>query len=173
MDRELFSHVADQPALNQMLYVDTKTWLPDDLLVKADKISMANSLELRVPFLDHKVMEFAASLPINYKVRGFTTKYILKEALQGRIPQPIINRKKTGFPIPVESWITNELSGFVQDVLMDQRTLDRGYFKREFIEAMIKDDQQREKYAANIFSLIVLELWHRSFVDATPSHIEN
>ena len=171
--KELFSHVADQPALNQMLYVDTKTWLPDDLLVKADKISMANSLELRVPFLDHKVMEFAAGLPINYKVRGFTTKYILKQALQGRIPQPIINRKKTGFPIPVESWITNELSGFVQDVLMDQRTLDRGYFKREFIEAMIKDDQQREKYAANIFSLIVLELWHRSFVDATPSHIEN
>jgi asparagine synthase (glutamine-hydrolysing) len=171
--KELFSHVADQPALNKMLYIDTKTWLPDDLLIKADKISMANSLELRVPFLDHKVLEFAAGLPINYKVRGFTTKYILKEALQGRIPQPIISRKKTGFPIPVESWITNELSGFVHDVLMDRRTLDRGYFEREFIEAMIKDGQQREKYAANIFSLVILELWHRSFVDAAPNRLEN
>jgi len=171
--KELFNRVAEQPALNKMLYVDTKTWLPDDLLIKADKISMANSLELRVPFLDHKVLEFAAGLPINYKVRRFTTKYILKEALQGRIPQPIISRKKTGFPIPVESWITTELSSFVQDVLMDRRTLDRGYFGKEFVEAMIKDSQQREKYADNIFSLVILELWHRSFVDATPGRLEN
>ena len=126
--RELFSHVADQPALNQMLYVDTKTWLPDDLLVKADKISMANSLELRVPLLDHKVLEFAAHLPINYKVRGFTTKYILKEAFNGLIPQQILNRKKTGFPIPVESWLRHDLKDFVRDVLLDRKTLERGYF---------------------------------------------
>jgi asparagine synthase (glutamine-hydrolysing) len=163
---ELFSHVADQPALNQMLYVDTKTWLPDDLLVKADKISMANSLELRVPLLDHKVLEFAASLPINYKVRGFTTKYILKEAFSGRIPQQILDRKKTGFPVPVESWICHDLKDFVRDVLLDRKTLERGYFQRSFIEDMLADGPQLEKHASDIFSLVTLELWHRQFLDS-------
>jgi asparagine synthase (glutamine-hydrolysing) len=163
--RELFSQVADQPALNQMLYVDTKTWLPDDLLVKADKISMANSLEVRVPLLDHKVLEFAASLPVHYKLRGFTTKYILKEAFNGRIPQQILDRKKTGFPVPVESWISNELKDFVRDVLLDRKTLERGYFQKTFVEDLIADGPQREKHASDIFSLLTLELWHRQFLD--------
>jgi len=163
--RELFSEVADQPALNQMLYVDTKTWLPDDLLVKADKISMANSLEVRVPLLDHKVLEFAANLPVDFKVRGFTTKYILKEAFAGCIPQRILDRKKTGFPIPVESWISHKLKDFVRDVLLDSKTLERGYFNQTFVEALIADDRQREKHAADIFSLVTLELWHRQFLD--------
>lgn len=163
--RELFNHVQGQPPLNRMLYVDTKTWLPDDLLVKADKISMANSLEVRVPLLDHKVLEFAANLPVDYKVRGFTTKYILKEAFARRIPEAILNRKKTGFPVPVESWIKNEMAGFISEVLMDRKTLDRGYFDKPFIEAMIKDSSQREKHAAAIFSLLTLELWHRQFLD--------
>jgi asparagine synthase (glutamine-hydrolysing) len=164
--RELFSHVAGQPALNQMLYIDTKTWLPDDLLVKADKISMANSLELRVPLLDHKVLEFAASLPVNYKVRGFTTKYILKEAFKGRIPHQILHRRKTGFPVPVESWMNHELKDFVRDVLLDPKTLQRGYFQKKFVEDLIADGQQRENGAAYIFSLLTLELWHRQFLDS-------
>jgi asparagine synthase (glutamine-hydrolysing) len=165
--RELFSHVADQPTLNQMLYVDTKTWLPDDLLVKADKISMANSLEVRVPLLDHKVLEFAASLPVNYKVRGFTTKYILKEAFNGQIPRQILDRKKTGFPVPVESWISHELKDFVRDVLLDRKTLERGYFQKNFVEDLIADGQQQAERAAVIFSLLTLELWQRQFIDAT------
>src|SRR5207237_3937283 len=86
--------------VNRMLYIDTKTWLPDDLLVKADKITMANSIELRVPLLDHEVLEFAASLPQNFKVRGFTTKYIAKKTLSELVPREIIQRKKTGFPVP-------------------------------------------------------------------------
>ena len=163
--RELFGHVAGQPALNQMLYIDTKTWLPDDLLVKADKISMANSLELRVPLLDHKVLEFAASLPVNYKVRGFTTKYILKEAFKGRIPHQILHRRKTGFPVPVESWMNHDLKDFVCDVLLDPKTLQRGYFQRKFIEDLIADGPQGENRAADIFSLLTLELWHRQFLD--------
>jgi asparagine synthase (glutamine-hydrolysing) len=163
--RELFDHVAGQPALNQMLYVDTKTWLPDDLLVKADKISMANSLELRVPLLDHKVLEFAAGLPVDYKVRGFTTKYILKEAFNGRIPNQILHRRKTGFPIPVESWISHDLKDFVRDVLLDPRTLERGYFQRKFVEDLIADGARREEHAFEIFSLLTLELWHRQFLD--------
>src|SRR5208337_1039084 len=91
---------SDQGKVNRMLYVDTKTSLPDDLLLKADKMTMANSIELRVPFLDHKFLEFAASLPENFKVRGFTTKYIAKEALRDRVPQEILHRKKVGFPVP-------------------------------------------------------------------------
>ena len=165
--RELFSHVADQPALNQMLYVDTKTWLPDDLLVKADKISMANSLELRVPLLDHKVLEFAASLPVDYKVRGFTTKYILKEAFSGRIPKPILNRKKTGFPVPVESWLRNELRDYTREVLLDSKTLGRGYFNQKAIEGLLNPSARPAGSSEQIFSLVTLELWHRQFLDGT------
>src|SRR5262249_46389262 len=89
--------------LNKMLYVDTKTSLPDDLLLKADKMTMSNSIELRVPLLDHKLLEFAATLPENFKVRGFTTKYIAKTALRTRVPQEILDRKKAGFPVPYAS----------------------------------------------------------------------
>ena len=96
--QRLFSRVENQGVLDQMLYIDTKTWLPDDLLIKADKMTMANSLELRVPLLDHRLLEFAASLPPNFKLRGFTLKYIWKKALSKRVPSSILNRKKAGFP---------------------------------------------------------------------------
>lgn len=164
--RELFAHIASEPALNKMLYVDTKTWLPDDLLIKADKITMANSVELRVPLLDHRILEFAARLPTNYKVRAFTTKYILKKALEGRIPKEIVNRKKTGFPVPLESWFKNELRDYVCGVLTDRRTLERGYFDKSFIQALIDDPSRSADHALELFCLVTLELWHRSFVDA-------
>ena len=120
-----------QDALHAMLYIDTKTWLPDDLLIKADKMTMANSIELRVPLLDHKVLEFAASLPPGMKLNGAKTKYILKKALSKRIPKEIRNRKKAGFPVPYGSWIRGELKDMVWDVLMDSRTISRGYFRRD------------------------------------------
>ncbi len=100
---------ADFGLINRMLYVDTKTSLPDDLLLKADKMTMANSIELRVPFLDHKLLEFAASLPENLKVRGLTTKYIAKRALASRIPDPILKRRKAGFPVPFGAWLRTDL----------------------------------------------------------------
>lgn len=161
----LFAHVGDQPTLNKMLYVDTKTWLPDDLLVKADKITMANSLELRVPLLDHKILEFAARLPQSYKVRGFTTKYILKKALGSRVPKEILNRKKTGFPVPLTSWFKNELREFVCSILTDRRTLERGYFDKSFLQGLVNDCSQRADHAPELFSLVTLELWHRAFID--------
>ena len=105
--RRLFSTVRDRGILDQMLYIDTKTWLPDDLLIKADKMTMANSLELRVPLLDHRLLEFAASLPPNFKLKGFTLKYIWKKALSKRIPNRILKRKKAGFPVPYEFWLRN------------------------------------------------------------------
>jgi asparagine synthase (glutamine-hydrolysing) len=169
---DFFARVAGEPPLNKMLYVDTKTWLPDDLLVKADKITMANSLELRVPLLDHKVLEFAARLPSNYKVRGFTTKYILKKALGGRVPGRILNRKKTGFPVPLTSWFGNQLRDFACGILTDRRTLERGYFDRGLLRSLVSDSSKRADLAPEIFSLVTLELWHRAFIDGinpTPS----
>ena len=108
--RKLFSKVKNQGVLDQMLYIDTKTWLPDDLLIKADKMTMANSLELRVPLLDHRLLEFAASLPPDYKLNGFTLKYIWKKALSKRVPGRILKRRKAGFPVPYEFWLRNNLS---------------------------------------------------------------
>jgi asparagine synthase (glutamine-hydrolysing) len=156
--------VKDQSFLNQMLYVDTKTWLPDDLLIKADKMTMATSLELRVPFLDHKLLEFAAALPPEFKVKGRTTKRVLKKAFEGRVPNEILSRKKTGFPVPINRWVSFELRGFVADTLLSSKAVSRGYFRREAIERVMAGDGNGA-LASEVFSLVVLELWHRQFVD--------
>jgi asparagine synthase (glutamine-hydrolysing) len=150
--------------LNRMLYTDTKTSLPDDLLLKADKMTMANSVELRVPLLDHKILEFAASLPENFKIRGFTTKYLAKSALRSRVPREILDRKKAGFPVPYENWLRTELKAWLQDVLLDRETTARGYFDRSSIEGLIAENSRSGKYSKELLSLAVLELWHRSFV---------
>jgi asparagine synthase (glutamine-hydrolysing) len=150
--------------VNKMLYVDTKTSLPDDLLLKADKMTMANSIELRVPLLDHELLEFAASLPENFKVHGFTTKYIAKRALRSQVPQEILDRKKAGFPVPYEMWMRTELKDWVRDVLFDSETLSRGYFNRGCIEKLIQQDLQTKRYPKEILSLVALEMWHRQFL---------
>ena len=151
--------------LGTMLYVDTKTWLPDDLLIKADKMTMANSIELRVPLLDHKVLEFAASLPPNFKVRGFTTKYIAKKTLSGRVPAPILKRKKAGFPVPYATWLRKDLRDWICAILLDPKTLQRGYFRKSAVENLLAEDLRSAAYAKEIFSLTVLELWHREFLE--------
>jgi asparagine synthase (glutamine-hydrolysing) len=154
--------------LARMLYVDTKTWLPDDLLVKADKMTMANSVELRVPLLDHKVLEFAAGLPSSFKLNGFTTKYILKETFKNLVPEEIINRPKTGLPVPYGSWMRKQLRRMVQETLLDQRSIARGYFNREGIEKILSANLNEGSYDKEVFSLLVLELWHCEFIDKIP-----
>jgi asparagine synthase (glutamine-hydrolysing) len=168
---KLFRNGHGAGPLGKMLYVDTKTWLPDDLLVKADKMTMANSVELRVPLLDHKILEFAASLPQNFKVRGFTTKYIAKKALRGRVPREILNRKKAGFPVPYERWLRQDLKEWVHALLLDSKTTARGYFQKSAIEGMLGVDATSGGYSKEIFDLIVLELWHREFLQV-PKHVE-
>jgi len=163
--RDLLARVGKEDVLNKMLYVDTKTWLPDDLLVKADKMTMANSVELRVPFLDHRVLEFAARLPESAKVHGLTTKYILKKAFHGRIPAEILNRPKTGFPVPYVEWLQGELRGPIWEILRDRKTMERGYFERKAIEKLLADAEKKGNCAPEIFSLLTLELWHRGFAD--------
>jgi asparagine synthase (glutamine-hydrolysing) len=150
--------------VNKMLYVDTKTSLPDDLLLKADKMTMANSIELRVPLLDHVLLEFAASLPENFKVRGVTTKYLVKKALRNRIPKEILRRRKAGFPVPWESWLRGELKDWVSSVLFDRETLSRGYFQKSAVEELVKQNVQSGRFPKEILSLVSLELWHRAFL---------
>jgi asparagine synthase (glutamine-hydrolysing) len=151
--------------VNRMLYVDTKTSLPDDLLLKADKMTMANSIELRVPLLDHKLLEFAAALPQNFKVNGFTTKYLAKVALKDRLPKEILERKKVGFPVPYDTWMRTELKDWVREVLLDRESIARGYFNRQCIENLIADDVRTQRYPKEILSLVALELWHRNFLE--------
>lgn len=159
---------ANSGIINRMLYVDTKTSLPDDLLLKADKMTMANSIELRVPLLDHKLLEFAASLMESDKVRGLTTKYIVKRALTNRVPDEILKRKKVGFPVPFGNWLRTDLRTFVHDVLLDSTTLNRGYFNRSSIESLLTTHSDTGAYSKEILSLLSLELWHRAFaVNAT------
>jgi len=163
--RNLFGNVRDEPLLNQMQYIDTKTSLPDDLLIKADKMTMANSMELRVPFLDHKLLEFAASLPLSYRVNKFTTKRILKETFRDRIPGEIIQRKKAGFPIPIKRWLQKELRDQVYQVLLSRKCLERGYFRKEGIEKLLALGDQGQPLTKEIFSLLTLELLLAQFVD--------
>jgi asparagine synthase (glutamine-hydrolysing) len=159
-----FKTVSDLNVLDQMLYVDSKTWLPDDLLIKADKMTMANSLELRVPLLDHQILEFAASLPANYKLRGTSMKHVLKKALSKRLPGEILNRKKAGFPVPYVKWMTDDLRPAVAELLLDPQTIGRGHFKQANIESILKAPVTDNAYAKELFSLAILELWHRTFV---------
>jgi asparagine synthase (glutamine-hydrolysing) len=168
---ELLGALNGESLLNRMLYVDTKTWLPDDLLVKADKMTMANSLELRVPLLDHKVLEFAASLPPEFKVKGKQTKRVLKAAFAKALPQEILNRKKAGFPVPYGKWLRNGLSHQVRDVLLSAGSTQRGYFQKKEINRLLDANAHTGNYSKEMFSLLVLELWHREFADTAP--VEN
>lgn len=153
--------------VNRMLYLDTKSTLPDDLLLKADKMTMANSVELRVPLLDHKILEFAGTLPETFKIQGFTTKYIAKQALSQRVPREILERKKAGFPVPYQTWFRRELSGWVSDVLLDRRSSARGYFNRAEVERLVRANAASGAYSREVLSLIALEFWHRAFADRT------
>jgi asparagine synthase (glutamine-hydrolysing) len=169
--RDFITRNSGDGVLEKMQYVDIKTWLPDDLLIKADRMTMANSVELRVPFLDHKVLEFAARLPRNQKVRGWGMKYLLKKSLAKRVPKEILDRRKVGFPNPSVSWLRHDLKDLVSDILLDSKSISRGYFRKQAIEELIERNSDSNPYTAEIFSLVVLELWHRTFIDQqeTPS----
>lgn len=159
--------VAERPLLDQMLYADTMMWLPDDLLVKADKITMANSLELRVPLLDHEVLEFAASLPDEYKVKGNETKRALKAAFAKVLPSEVIHRKKAGFPVPYIAWLRGPLSRHIEEIVTCNRALNRNHFDSRAIRQLLKDNENTGRYSKEVFALLVTELWHKQFADTS------
>lgn len=148
------------------MLTDQMTYLPNDLLVKVDIASMANSLEARSPFLDHKVVEFAASLPESVKLRGTETKYLLKKAASRIVPPEVLYRKKMGFGVPLTHWFRGELSGFLSEVLLSDKARKRGLIKFERARQMIQQHAAGERdYASQLYTLLMLELWFQRFTD--------
>jgi len=161
-----FVAAAGLDPVDRMLAVDTAFYLPTDLLVKTDITSMANSLEVRSPFLDRDLVEFAARLPSRMKLRRLTSKYILKRALAGIVPRENLHRGKRGFAVPIGQWFRNELREFLSDHLLTSRFAQRGLFKQATVEEMITSHVQgRADYAHHLWILLMLELWHQTFID--------
>ncbi len=145
---------------------EIESYLPYDLLVKTDIATMANSLEARSPFLDHKFMEFAATIPYDLKLHNFNNKYILKSAFKRILPREIINRKKQGFGLPVGEWFRGPLKEYILSILLDSSTLSRGYFNKNSVQAMIEEHMNgKVDNGHKIGTLLMLELWHREFMD--------
>jgi asparagine synthase (glutamine-hydrolysing) len=157
----LFKRVENISLLNQMLYIDTKTWLPDYLLLKADKITMSNSIELRVPFLDHKVLEFAASLPPEFKVKRRKIKRVLKSAFASNLPMEILARKKIGFPMPQNKWLAEDLWEPTRDLLLNSNSIVRMFFDYNSMAQLIERHRLNSQFQREIFSLLTFELWHQ------------
>jgi asparagine synthase (glutamine-hydrolysing) len=162
--RHLLQAMAGHPLLNQLLYVDTKSWLPDDLLVKADKMTMAASVELRVPLLDHHVLEFAASLPTRHKARGWSMKRVLKKVLEPHVPPEILTRKKAGFPVPYDRWMRHEMRDYVHDTVLSKQSFSSQYLDKSVVQALLDGHRGDGTDAKEVFSLLVLELWHQRFI---------
>lgn len=153
--------------LDRMLYTDSKLWLADFLLFRGDKLTMANSLEARVPLLDHKLVEFAASLPTNLKLRGRTRKFLLKKVAGKLLPESIVNRKKQGFPIPIDRWLRNEARGLVNDMLAPDLVRRRGLFDTGYVSKLVADHESGYfNYSKEIWGLVSVEMWMQTFVDA-------
>lgn len=158
--------------LNRMLYVDTTLWLPDDLLARGDKTSMAASLEARVPLLDHKLVEFAASLPPQMKLRRLMRKYLLRKVARRWLPAEVINRKKQGFPMPFSLWFRNEARPFVRDLLSTATVKRRQLFNAPYVETLLKQHESgTADHGALIWGLLAFELWHRIFLDSRTSQV--
>lgn len=146
--------------LDRYLFVDQNYYLPDDILYKADRMSMAHSLEVRPPFLDHRIVEFAASLPQNFKIRGFRQKVILKELMRSKLPPAVIDRKKTGFDIPAHDWFRGTLRGLLQETLTPEAIRATGIFDPQAIQALMRDHMERRiNVGYHLWGLLTLFLW--------------
>ncbi|MGE3465557.1 MAG: asparagine synthase (glutamine-hydrolyzing) [Pyrinomonadaceae bacterium] len=153
-----------EDVLDQLLYADTKTYL-HELLMKQDQMSMAASIESRVPFLDHKLVEFAARMPRELKLRGGTTKWILREAMKGILPSAILDRPKMGFPVPVGAWFRGEFKHIVDEYVLGARAMDRGLFDGDFVRLLVAEHNAGIDHDERIWSLVNFEIWQRRFID--------
>ena len=152
--------------VDRLMALDIQTYLPEDLLVKMDVATMANSLEARSPFLDQNVMAFAAGLPEAMKLKGWTGKFILRRLAVKRLPKEIVTRRKMGFAVPIGHWFRTNLRTYLLDTLLDSRSLQRGYFKREAISRVLQEHLEgKEDHSPRVWALLNLELWHRMFID--------
>jgi len=154
--------------LDQMLYTDQKTYLVE-LLMKQDRMSMAASIESRVPFLDHQMVEFAAAVPTSLKLNRQGGKHLLKSSMQQRIPRSILNRRKMGFPVPIAQWLNREFADVVDGVLLSERATNRGIFDRQYIAKLLSNNSRRARdHTDALWTLLNFELWSRIFIDGEP-----
>jgi asparagine synthase (glutamine-hydrolysing) len=155
--------------VSQMLYIDTRANLPDDLLMVGDKTAMANSLEVRVPFLDYRLVEFVESLPARLKLNGFTGKYLHKKACEKWLGKEVVHRKKKGFSNPIERWMRERMRTFVEDALLGPESSMGRYFDQNYIRRILQLDREgKEPYRRHIYLLLSFELWHRTFIRSKP-----
>jgi asparagine synthase (glutamine-hydrolysing) len=166
-----FARFAALPWHGQMMHFDFETYLPEDILTKVDRMSMAHSIESRVPLLDNNVVDFAARLPANLQIKNGRKKHLLKEAAAQLLPAEILARRKQGFAVPVGGWFRGDLREFFSDVLLSQRARQRGYFETRFIERLVREHvTARRDHTLRLWGLVVFELWHRQYLDARPHH---
>ena len=159
--------LGDLPAL---LHLDAQTYMTDDVLVKVDRASMQHSLEVRVPLIDHKVLEFVAAIPFEYKLRGGVSKWILKEAVRDLLPPEILARGKQGFGVPLEHWFGHDFGRLAREVLDDPRARGRGWFAPRAVEALLADRGARAgRRVRQVWALVCLELWAQTYLDRPPA----
>jgi asparagine synthase (glutamine-hydrolysing) len=160
--------------LDRYLLFDQQCYLPDDILYKSDRMSMAHSLEVRPPFLDHRLVEFAASLPENYKLRGSKLKFLLKELMKDKLPQTILGRKKEGFDIPVHDWFRSVLKPLLLDTLTEPAVAATQIFRWEGVESVIKRHlDRRENLGYHLWGLLILFVWLKRWNIQTLSETES
>ena len=163
--REYLERTDARTLLDRLLYVDVKTYL-HELLMKQDQMSMAASIESRVPFLDHHLVEFTAGLPSRLKLRGFSTKRILRESMSHLLPASILARPKMGFPVPVGSWFRGPWRGIVFELVLGERARERGIFNPEVVRRLVQEHLSgRVEHSERLWALVNFELWLRRFVD--------
>jgi asparagine synthase (glutamine-hydrolysing) len=164
-----FSRFSNLPWQEQMMKFDFETYLPEDILTKVDRMSMAHSIESRVPLLDNDVVDFAARLPATFKIKNGRRKHVLKEAAAGVLPTEILNRRKQGFGVPVGGWFRGDLREFFSDVLLSAGARQRGYFEGAFVDRLVREHVSgRRDHTLRLWGLVVFELWHRLYLDQQP-----
>ena len=162
----LIENVKSDEPLDRLLYLDSKTYLPGDILTKVDRMSMAVSLEARAPLLDHKLIEFVTRVPAALKLAGLETKHLLKRAVKDLVPAEILNRPKQGFGVPIQEWINQQLRSRIRDTLSDARTRQRGYIDSRYVSVLLDEHERgRRDHSMSLWALVMLELWHRQFLD--------
>ena len=166
---KIFEATDAEDCTDAALDADVSLYLADDLLVKMDRATMAHSLEARSPLLDHVLMEFVATLPPHFKLSGKEKKYLLKACLRGSVPDAVLDRPKMGFCVPLARWFREDLREMAYDLLLSSRSIQRGYFRAGRVEDLLNDHcQAQADHAAQLWDLLVLELWHRTFIDSHP-----
>jgi asparagine synthase (glutamine-hydrolysing) len=152
--------------LSAIQYRDLNHYLPLDILTKVDRMTMAHSLEARPPLLDHRLVEFAATIPAKFRLRDGTTKYLFKQAMRGVLPDSIIDRQKQGFAVPISRWFRGELAGFARDMLLSDTCRQRGIFHVGYVERLLQLNAQGRDLDLQIWTALSFEVWCRRFLDA-------